>query len=240
MEAKKISVIIPTYNRKEKLPACVDSVLAQTYQNIEVLVVDDASTDGTEELFREISDPRVKYLRYEENHGACYARNYGAERSDGELIAFQDSDDTWHPDKLEKQVRFLEETQVDMCFCGMNRIATNGNQFHFPVHPFHLGYMPEALVESEVGADSISARVASYQHLLHLYKKHLDLYEQYPKSMAVMNRRMGKRVHPTDPTLAAKHFKKSLKLSKNPYDLKYWIMDSIRSSVNGRERKVSE
>ena len=69
MEAKKISVIIPTYNRKEKLPACVDSVLAQTYQNIEVLVVDDASTDGTEELFREISDPRVKYLRYEENHG---------------------------------------------------------------------------------------------------------------------------------------------------------------------------
>ncbi len=131
MEAKKISVIIPTYNRKEKLPACVDSVLAQTYQNIEVLVVDDASTDGTEELFREISDPRVKYLRYEENHGACYARNYGAERSDGELIAFQDSDDTWHPDKLEKQVRFLEETQVDMCFCGMNRIATNGNQFPF-------------------------------------------------------------------------------------------------------------
>lgn len=100
--------------------------------------------------------------------------------------------------------------------------------------------MPEALVESEVGADSISARVASYQHLLHLYKKHQDLYEQYPKSMAVMNRRMGKRVHPTDPALAAKHFKKSLKLSKNPYDLKYWIMDSIRSSVNGRERKVSE
>ena len=75
---------------------------------------------------------------------------------------------------------------------------------------------------------------------MHLYKKHQDLYEQYPKSMAVMNRRMGKRVHPTDPALAAKHFKKSLKLSKNPYDLKYWIMDSIRSSVNGRERKVSE
>ena len=195
----------------------------------------------------------------------------------------QDSDDTWHPDRLEKQVRLLEETRADMCFCGMNRIAANGNQFHFPVHPFHkehaveeflaenrastqtmlmkrkvwetlrfdenirryqdwdfgiraantfdLVYMPEALVESEVGADSISARVASYQHLMHLYKKHLDLYEQYPKSMAVMNRRMGKRVHPTDPALAAKHFKKSLKLSKNPYDLKYWIMDSIRSSA---------
>lgn len=290
MENKKISVIIPTYNRKVKLPACVESVLSQTYENIEVLVVDDASTDGTEELFHEIQDRRLKYLRYEENHGACYARNYGAERSDGELIAFQDSDDIWHPDKLEKQVAFMEKEQVDMCFCGMNRVAANGNHFHFPVHTFHkehaveeflaenrastqtmlmkrkvwetlrfddqirryqdwdfgiraanaydLGYLEEALVESEVGEDSISARVASYQHLMHLYRKHLALYEQYPKSMAVMNRRMGKRVHPTDPALAAKHFKKSLKLSKNPYDLKYWIMDSIRS--NRRERKVSE
>ena len=70
-QGKKISVIIPAYNAGKYLGEALDSVLAQTYQNIEVLVVDDASTDGTEELFREISDPRVKYLRYEENHGAC-------------------------------------------------------------------------------------------------------------------------------------------------------------------------
>ena len=165
MEAKKISVIIPTYNRKEKLPACVDSVLAQTYQNIEVLVVDDASTDGTEELFREISEPRVKYLRYEENHGACYARNYGAERSDGELIAFQDSDDTWHPDKLEKQVHFLEETQVDMCFCGMNRIAANGNQFHFPVHPFHKEHaVEEFLAENRASTQTMLMKREVWRH----------------------------------------------------------------------------
>ena len=63
-----ISVVIPSYNRKDKLPACLESVLNQTYGNIEVIVVDDASTDGTEELFRDISDPRVKFLRYEENH----------------------------------------------------------------------------------------------------------------------------------------------------------------------------
>ena len=104
---KLISVVIPTYNRKKQLPECIRSVLAQTYRNIEVLVVDDASTDGTEELFHEIEDPRLHYLRYETNRGACYARNYGAKRAKGELIAFQDSDDTWYEDKLEKQYRFL-------------------------------------------------------------------------------------------------------------------------------------
>lgn len=68
-----ISVVIPTYNRKDKLPACIASVLAQTYPNLEVIVVDDASTDGTELLFDCNIDPRVHYVRYGDNRGACYA-----------------------------------------------------------------------------------------------------------------------------------------------------------------------
>ena len=67
MEQKMISVIIPTYNRKEKLPKCIESVLSQSYKNIEVLVVDDASTDGTEKLFEDFEDSRLRYLRYETN-----------------------------------------------------------------------------------------------------------------------------------------------------------------------------
>ena len=66
-----ISVVIPTYNRRDKLPACIASVLAQTYRNIEVIVVDDASTDGTERLFDRSTDPRVHYVRYGDNRGAC-------------------------------------------------------------------------------------------------------------------------------------------------------------------------
>ena len=276
-----ISVVIPSYNRKDKLPACLESELNQTYGNIEVIVVDDASTDGTEELFRDISDPRVKFLRYEENHGACYARNYGAERAQGGLIAFQDSDDTWHQDKLEKQYRRLMETGADMCYCGMNRVAANGSRFDYPVHAprpgcaledflaenrastqtmlmhrcvwaelrfdesirryqdwdfavraaarFDLVYLPEALVESEVGSDSISAVVNSYPHLLRLYEKHRALYEKYPESDAVMNRRMGKRLHPADPKTAAGHFRKSYRLSHSFYDLAYFIFDTFRA-----------
>lgn len=105
-----ISVVIPTYNRKDKLPACIASVLAQTYPNLEVIVVDDASTDGTERLFDRGTDPRVHYVRYGDNRGACYARNLGAQRAHGSFLAFQDSDDLWHPDKLQKQYDLLTAT----------------------------------------------------------------------------------------------------------------------------------
>lgn len=276
-----ISVVIPSYNRKDKLPSCIESVLSQSYGNIEVIVVDDASTDGTELLFRNISDARVRYLRYEENHGACYARNYGGEHAKGALIAFQDSDDTWHADKLEKQYRRLVQTGADMCYCGMNRVAANGSRFYYPVHAprsecalkdflaenrastqtmlmhrcvweelrfdesirryqdwdfairaaarFDLTYLPEALVESEVGGDSISAVINSYPHLLRLYEKHRMLYKKYPESDAVMNRRMGKRLNSADPQTAAEHFEKSYGLSRSLYDLAYYTVDTLRA-----------
>ena len=125
-----ISVVIPTYNRKDKLPACIASVLAQTYPNLEVIVVDDASTDGTELLFDCNIDPRVHYVRYGDNRGACYARNLGAQRAHGSILAFQDSDDLWHPDKLQKQYDLLTATGADLCYCGMNRVAANGSSLY--------------------------------------------------------------------------------------------------------------
>ncbi|MCI9271178.1 MAG: glycosyltransferase family 2 protein [Dorea sp.] len=288
MKPKMISVIIPTYNRKGKLAKCIESVLGQSYREIEVIVVDDASADGTQELFQEISDGRLKYYRYETNRGACYARNYGAERAEGEFLAFQDSDDIWHAEKLEKQYRYLCSGGADLCFCGMNRVSETGSRFYYPVHPFHpargleeflaenragtqtmlmrrrvweelrfdeeirryqdwdfgiraaeaftLCYLPEALVESEVSGDSISARVKSYPHLLHLYRKHEALYLRYPDSMAVMNRRLGKRVHPTDPALAAAHFKKSFGLSRSFFDFGYWVADSLRAKATKKRK----
>ena len=137
-----ISVVIPTYNRKDKLPACTQSVLAQTYANLEVIVVDDASTDGTQHLFDAPGDPRVHYVRYEQNRGACYARNLGAQRAHGSILAFQDSDDLWHADKLQKQYDLLMATGADLCYCGMNRVAASGSSFYYPVHAPHPGHPP--------------------------------------------------------------------------------------------------
>lgn len=134
-----ISVVIPTYNRKDKLPACIESVLAQTYTNIEIIVVDDASTDGTQHLFDAPGDPRVHYVRYEQNRGACYARNLGAQHARGSILAFQDSDDLWHAEKLQKQYDLLMATGTDLCYCGMNRVAASGSSFYYPVHAPHPG-----------------------------------------------------------------------------------------------------
>ena len=247
MEQKMISVIIPTYNRKEKLKECMESVLGQSYREIEVIVVDDASTDGTEKLFYEISDKRLKYFRYDTNRGACYARNYGAERAEGELLAFQDSDDLWHPDKLEKQYgleEFLAENRASTQTMLMRRFVWEKLRFDENIRryqdwdfgiraagEFKLCYLPEALVESEVGMDSISARVKSYPHLLHLYHKHEALYQQYPNSRAVMNRRLGKRVHSAEPELAAVHFKRSFEISHSFYDFCYWTTDRLRAKL---------
>lgn len=128
-----ISVIIPTYNRGKMVVRAIKSVLDQTYQDIECIVVDDASTDDTECQISEIRDSRLHYLKLPQNRGACFARNAGVEASKGEYIAFQDSDDIWLPCKLEKQLAFLDATQSDIVFCQM--LSSNlitGKKYYFP------------------------------------------------------------------------------------------------------------
>ena len=98
-----VSVIIPTYNRKESLLRSVESVLNQTYKNIEIIIVDDNSSDGTSEKVQEISDNRVDYIKLERNSGACAARNTGIRNAHGDYIAFQDSDDYWYPDEYQSE-----------------------------------------------------------------------------------------------------------------------------------------
>lgn len=116
-----ISVIIPTYNRASLLKKAVESVLQQQDVELELLVVDDGSTDDTASVMASIQDPRVRYLPQAENKGACAARNVGVREARGEYVAFQDSDDLWHLDKLNKQLAYLQKTGADIVFCAMNR-----------------------------------------------------------------------------------------------------------------------
>ena len=99
-----VSVIIPTYNREKSLPRAVRSVLEQDYKLLEVIIVDDCSSDATEEVVNSFVDDRIHYYRLGKNMGAAYARNYGVSISKGRFVAFQDSDDVWHPTKLQKQM----------------------------------------------------------------------------------------------------------------------------------------
>ena len=109
MDNKLVTVIIPTYNRGHLIERSIVSVLNQTYRDFELIVVDDGSTDNTKEVVKSILDERIKYMRSPVNRGPANARNIGIRGAKGEYIAFQDSDDEWLPDKLEKQVKRFQE-----------------------------------------------------------------------------------------------------------------------------------
>lgn len=106
----KVSIIIPLYNGKKYIKQAIESILNQTYKDFEIIVVDDGSTDGSGELVKDKFGDKVRYV-YQENKGAATAVNKGISLSQGDYIAFCDHDDWWLPEKLEKQVKFLEANQ---------------------------------------------------------------------------------------------------------------------------------
>ena len=118
-----VSVIIPTYNRSSYLVEAIDSVMSQTYKACEVLVIDDGSSDDTREAVNRYAGG-ISYI-YQDNKGPSAARNNGIRNAKGDLIAFLDSDDIWHPEKLEKQVAvFVENPSVGLIATGYVDIDT--------------------------------------------------------------------------------------------------------------------
>ena len=120
-----ISVVIPSYNRENSIVEAVESVLNQTFKDIEVIIVDDGSTDKTCELIEQIDDERVRLL-HQSHLGACAARNNGIQNAKGEYIAFHDSDDICRPDRLKIQLEILNAKDADFV-CG-NVIAHERNK----------------------------------------------------------------------------------------------------------------
>ena len=111
-----VSIIIPAYNSQKYIKKTIESVLSQTYENFEILIIDDASSDETVHEIKKMGDQRIRIICNENNMGACASRNRGVSEAKGDYIAFQDSDDIWHVDKLEICMRTLEEKQCDVVF----------------------------------------------------------------------------------------------------------------------------
>lgn len=141
----EVSVIIPTYNRAGSLGRSLGSVLEQTYGDLEVIVVDDASSDHTEEVVTALDDARVRYLRHTVNRGAAAARNTGLEHASGKYIAFQDSDDEWLPEKLRVQVEILDRASdtVGVVHTGFSRQSGNEKRI--------TDWLPKHLRSGDVG-----------------------------------------------------------------------------------------
>ncbi len=241
-ESKLVSVIIPTYNRAGVLEKSVRSVLEQTWRELECIVVDDGSGDGTEQVVRAIGDSRLRYV-YQDNAGACAARNRGIREAGGAWIAFHDSDDTWRREKLEKQMEIVERLKPDIVICKLLMHRPDGTEIRYPkripegfvlpeddlfgvgtqtilvrrevaernlfdpsfpryqdlewliraVKDWRIYCLDEALVDYEVGADSISANPEKmFAALRMIADKYPGLPRDYPAlSMHIVRNLIG-------------------------------------------------
>ena len=126
----KISVIIPTYNREKLIGRSIKSVLNQTYSNLEIIIIDDCSSDNTNSEIYKLKDNRIRYIKLRINKGANFCRNLGIKKSTGEYISFLDSDDIYYFNKLEKQIKNIKKNKSNFDFCKSS-IYINNKNFSF-------------------------------------------------------------------------------------------------------------
>ena len=121
-----VSIITPSYNTARFIAETIKCVLAQTYPNWEMIIVDDCSTDDTDAVVGSFTDPRIRYLKNEKNSGAAVSRNRALREAKGKWIAFLDSDDLWEPEKLEKQISFMERNGYHFSYTLYREIDDDG------------------------------------------------------------------------------------------------------------------
>lgn len=124
-----VSIIMPSYNTADYISESIKSVQVQTYTNWELIIVDDCSTDNTDEVVAAfLGDQRIRYLKNERNSGAAVSRNRALREAKGRWIAFLDSDDLWVPEKLEKQIEFMEKNGYSFSYTNYEEIDMAGQK----------------------------------------------------------------------------------------------------------------
>ena len=148
-EDNMVSIVMPTYNRGYVIKNAIQSVIDQTYKNWELIIVDDGSTDETEDVVAQFRDSRVSYQKYVGNKGANHARNIGINLSQGKLIAFIDSDNIWKVDKLKKQVAVMKTVLADVgvVYCAFERI-NNEERVYIPDRGMSLSAKEEDILST--------------------------------------------------------------------------------------------
>jgi len=123
-----VSVIIPVYNAEKYIAQTVESVLNQSYNDVEIILIDDCSTDNTKTILNAYQG-RIKYKFLQTNSGVAVARNTGLKLAKGRYVAFLDSDDVWYPEKLKKQISCMNEKNAAICYTAIEMIDSSGNIF---------------------------------------------------------------------------------------------------------------
>lgn len=232
---EKVSVIVPNYNCEKFIGETVNSVINQTYKNWELLIVDDCSTDGSVEVIKKLqaADGRIKLFINEKNSGAAASRNKALKEASGKWIAFLDSDDLWLPDKLEKQIAFMEENGYKFSYTAYEHIDENSNSLNVRVtgpkvlskrkmfrycYPGCLTVMYDS---SDVGAVQIPDEIANGENDYAIWLKVCKAYKCYYLNEILSLYRVRNS--------SLSHKSKKTKLMKNHYRL--FRISEGRSSV---------
>lgn len=131
---KLVSIITPSYNSAKFIKQCIESVIAQTYTNWEMLIVDDYSADNSLQILKKYNDKRIQLIELDKNVGASESRNVAIRKAKGKYIAFLDSDDLWEPQKLEKQISFMETEDIAFSFSTYQPMSDDESKLYSIIH----------------------------------------------------------------------------------------------------------
>ena len=136
---KLVSVIVPVYNSSKYIEKCITSIINQTYKNMEIIIINDNSTDNSLDIINQYKDKRIKLINLKKTKGVANARNEGIKKSKGNYICYLDSDDYISEDKIEKQIKFMEENNVIFSFTNFIYLKESGKK-HYAKVPKKLNY----------------------------------------------------------------------------------------------------
>jgi glycosyltransferase involved in cell wall biosynthesis len=198
-----VSVIIPTYNRPDYLKKAIQTVLNQTYDNLEIIIVDDASTTDTMNVINSFNDERIIYIRNDKQSGAPVSRNNGIKKANGTCIAFLDDDDEWEPTKLEKQLKEFDDDNVGLVVCysldkrfGMTRISKPKRKVSFAdlLKSFNLSstssYVARKIAVEKAGYFDVTLPSAQEYDLAIRLSKHYEV-RTVPEVLMIQNASTG-------------------------------------------------
>ncbi|WP_370558707.1 glycosyltransferase family 2 protein [Edwardsiella tarda] len=151
-DSQLVSIIIPTFNSEKTIRDTIESVLRQSYKNFEIIIIDDSSSDRTVDICKwySLQDKRIKLFINDDNYGAGFSRNSGISQASGRFIAFLDSDDIWHKDKLEKQISFMLIHNYAFTYTGYQKITSSGELLS-EIHPVNRVNYSELLKSNVIG-----------------------------------------------------------------------------------------
>lgn len=198
-----VTVVMPVYNAEKFLAKAIESVLCQTYRNVELLVIDDCSTDGSLHIAQsyEAKDRRVCVLQNEKNINVAKTRNYGIQKAQGDFIALLDSDDVWEPQKLELQMELLERENAGIAYCSYDFIDESGKSILKPFLVPKETNFNKMLYGNDIGCSTVLIRAD-------MFKKHLFHPDCYHEDYALWMEMLKDNVKAVGLTEVYVHYRK--------------------------------